>query len=1102
MAEANNFAGVLARTFITSKLTVVFIIAVTLLGILAITLTPREENPQILVPAAQVTVTLPGASAKEVEELIVTPLEGILGEMTGVDHTYGVAQNSVGVVQVQFKVGQPKEASLVKLYDRVMSNASRLPSDAGLPQIRSLDADDVPIVTVTLASRHYDDFSLKRLGDRMAERLRSLDNVSVVMVRGGQTRQISVELDPERLRAFDVSISQVYGAFSASNLSLPLKETVQEGKVAAIKLQGQFATADDVLNQIVATHQGRPITVADIATVRDGSPIEIERLSRFSYGAGDERFKAVGAEEMPAVTIAVAKKKGSNAVFVADSVLDRVERMKDAFVPKDVDVVVTRNDGKKANDAVNGLMEHLAIAVVSVSVIMVAFLGWKEALVVTVTVPLIFFITLASDLLGGVTINRVTLFALILSLGLLVDAAIVVIENIHRHYSQANPAGDVFDKQHVTIVATNEIGNATNLATLAVMMVFGSLFLITGMPGEYFYPIAYNVPVAMAASVVVAYIVVPWAANRWLSRHKVHDADEHEEHETHGRPDRLQVLYHRLIIPLQNSPTARRRLAILVAVLMTTSTLQGAWQFIRPAGVGGPQSLFGVNLGFLPKDNKNTFNLVVSMPENAAVEDTARLVRDITWVLGRDPNVVNLQSWIGFAGVPDFNALQQGTADRQGSYVAEIRVNLTDKHHRAESSIDLVRQWRHQVDAIRANYPGAKVRLVEDAPGPPLRATVLAEIHGPDAEGLRALTARVSDAFAKTYDMVDLWDSEPVDVQERRIVPDKEKAALSKVSVAQIAQVLRLIYGGEVVSRAHPADEKNPVDVRAYVPRRHEVDPTRLDRIFVDNSEGHPVPLSELVRVETGFADRPIQHKDNERVAYVGGELGKSVPLYPVLDLNARLKGIASPDGRPLRTGNLSFVRQPPDIIDGYQLLWDGEMRMTLDIYRDMGVALGAALTVVYLLLVGYYRSFIIPAIAMSAVPLGIIGIFPGHWLVGQDFSATSMVGIIALSGVVIRNSLLIIDFIQDYLRQGHPLDEAVRHAGAVRLRPILLTTLAIVLGSAIMIPDPVFGGLAISLIFGTVVSTALTVFVVPILFYLDALRRKGGGRRKTVVHG
>lgn len=1095
-----NLAGKLAHQFIASKLTIVFIVAVFLLGMLAVVLTPREENPQILVPAAQVVVPLPGASAKEVEELVVTPLEGILSEMTGVDHTYATAQNSVAVVQVQFKVGQPKEASLVKLYDRVMSNVSRLPSDAGVPQIRSLDADDVPIVTVTLASRHYDDYSLKRLADRMAERLHSLDNVSVVAVRGGHDRQISVELDPERLHAFGISINQGYAAFSSSNLSLPLKETVRDGRTQAIKLQGQFTSADDVRNQIIGVYQGRPIYVSDVATVTDGPPVEIDRLSSFAFGAGDPRFSTTGPENMPAVTIAVAKKKGANAVIVANTVLDRIERMKQDFLPKDVDVVVTRNDGQKADDAVNGLMEHLGIAVVTVSIIMMAFLGWKEALIVTVTVPLIFFVTLAADFFGGVTINRVTLFALILSLGLLVDAAIVVIENIHRHYSHADPKGDMFDKQHVTVVATNEIGNATNLATLAVMLVFSSLFLVTGMAGDYFYPIAYNVPIAMAASIVVAYIVTPWASNRWLSRHQVHKADEHEEQESHGRPDRLQLRYRRLFTPLLKSPRNRWRLAILVAVLMTASILQGAWQFIRPAGVGGPQSFFGVNLGFLPKDNKNTFNIVFYMPETAAVEETARMVRDITWTLGRDPNVENMQSWIGVAGVADFNAMQQGTADRVGAYVAEVRVNLVDKHRRSKSSIELVREWRHVVDGIRANYPGAKVRLVEDAPGPPVRSTVLAEIHGADSEGLRAMTAQVSDAFAKTYNLVDIWDSEPVDVDEHRIVPDKEKAALSKVSVAQIARVLRLVYGGDVVSRAHPADEKNPVDIRAYVPRRHEVDPGQLDRVFVDNADGHPVPLSELVRVERATTDRPIQHKDNERVSYVGGEMAEGAPLYAVLGLNARLDGIAASDGRPLRTGNLTFIRKVPDIIGGYQLLWDGEMRMTLDVYRDMSMALGAALTMVYLLLVGYYRSFIIPMIAMSAVPLGIIGIFPGHWLMGQDFSATSMVGIIALSGVVIRNSLLIIDFIQDNLRHGQSLEDAVREAGAVRLRPILLTTLAIVLGSAIMVPDPVFGGLAISLIFGTVVSTALTVFVVPTLFYLDALRRKGGGRRRAVI--
>lgn len=1094
-----NLAGRLAKAFITSKLTGVLVLGITILGVMAALLTPREENPQILVPGAVVSVSLPGASSAEVEELIVTPLEGILSEMTGVDHTYGFARNSAGVVQVMFKVGQPKEGSLVKLYDRVMANRGRLPADAGAPLVKAVDADDVPIVTVTLASHQYDDYALKRLADRMAERLRSLENVSVVTVVGGRDREISVELDPERLQAFGVTLGQVYAAFSSANLSIPLQSTVRDRRLEAVKLQGFFTSAEDVRNQIVGVHDQRPISVEDIGVVTDGPRTEVERLSRFAFGAGDRRAGGADAGEMPAVSIAVAKKKGANAVLVADAVGERIERMKRSMLPEDVHVVVTRDDGRKADDAVNTLIEHLGIAVVTVSLVLVLFLGWREALIVTVTVPLILFVTLAADLFGGVTINRVTLFALILSLGLLVDAAIVVIENIHRHYGHADAA----DREELTVFATNEIGNATNLATLAVMLVFASLFLVTGMAGDYFYPIAFNVPIAMGASVLVAYVVTPWAANRWLGRDG-HVAGDTGDAGAAARPDRLRQVYRRLVTLLQERSGARRMLAGFVALLMAASLLQGAWQFVRPSGVGGPTSTLGVALGFLPKDDKNTFNIVVSMPETAPVEETDRLVRDIGRLLAADPDVVDYQTWVGQAGVVDFNGLFRGTADRQGSHVAEIRVNLVDKHARATSSIDIVRRLRPPVDAIRTRIPGTKIQLVEDPPGPPVRATVLAEIHGPDPEGLRALSAQVFRAFADTYDMVDLSNSEPVDVLEHRIVPDKEKAALSQVSVSQIGQALQLVYGGTVLSRAHLSGEKNPVDVRAFVPRRHEVDPARLERILVANANGRPVPLSEIVKVVPARADRPVQHKDNERVTFVGGELSRSVPLYAVLDLDRRLNGIRAPDGRLLRTGNLTFKPQAPDVIDGYQVLWDGEMRVTLDIYRDMLVALGVALTFIFLLLVAYYRSFAVPAIAMASVPLGIIGIFPGHWLVGADFSATSIVGIIALSGVVIRNSLLIIDFIQDHLRQGMALEEAVKEAGAVRLRPILLTTLAIVLGSAVMVADPVFGGLAISLIFGTVVSTALTVFVVPILYYLhasaQARRRQGSAAAQDLA--
>ncbi|WP_082796894.1 efflux RND transporter permease subunit [Sphingopyxis granuli] len=1080
-----NLAGRLAKTFITSKLTIVFLAVSLLLGALAVVMTPREENPQIVVPGAMVTVALLGASAEEVDRLVVAPLEGVLSEMTGVDHSYGVAQPGVGIVQVQFKVGQPPEDSLVKLYNRVIANRGRLPADAGLPLIQAVDADDVPIVTVTLASSAYDDHGLKRLADSVAERLRSTPGVSVVSVHGGRDREISVALDPVRLQAFSITLTEARGALGASDMGLNLAGPVTSGNVERLRYSGELGSAAAVRDLVIGVRGGRTIKIGDVATVSDGPRDEVTRLSRFAFAAGDPRAK-LGEGEMPAVTIAVAKKKGENAVTVSEAVAGRVARMQANFIPRAVHVVTTRDDGQKADEAVNGLMEHLGIALVTVSFIMLLFLGWREALIVSVTVPVIFSITLGADLLGGVTINRITLFALILALGLLVDASIVVIENIHRHYHHERSDAS---KEDVTVLATNEIGGATNLATFAVMLVFAALLLVTGMAGDYFYPIAYNVPIAMLASIVVAYIVTPWAANRWIKRPAptggLLDSEDEEDGEAHGehKPDWLRDTYLRIIRPLQERSKARKALMVGTIIALVLSAAQGGWQFVRPSGVGGPVSPLGVAMGFLPKDNKNTFNIVVTAAEASPVENTARIVHDINGLLAADSLVVNYQSWIGRAGVPDFNGLMQGTSLRTGENVAEIRVNLVDKHERSKSSIDLVRDLRPKIDAIRARYPGARVRLVEDPPGPPVRATVLAELHGDDLVGLRRLARQVEAEFANTYDMVDISTSEPTEVAEWRFTPDREKAALSGVSAADVAEVLGLVYEGQIVGRAHIGPERNPVPIRAYVPRADQPDPARLEGLYVTSRDGRQIPIAELVRRTSTQADKPIQRKDNERVIFIGGELSRSVPVYAVLDLNRRLSALTAPDGQKLAVGNLSLGETAPDIVDGYQLLWSGEMRMTLDIYRDMLMALGAALTAVYFLLVAYYRSFVIPLIAMSAVPLGIIGIFPGHWLLGTDFSATSIVGIIALSGVVIRNSLLIIDFIQDNRKQGMPLAEAARMAGAVRLRPILLTTLAIVLGSAIMIPDPVFGGLAISLIFGTLASTALTVFVVPLLY-------------------
>ena len=1069
-----NPAGWFAETFIVSKMTILFILTCVLLGILAITLTPREENPQIVVPGAQVRVTLPGASSREVEELVVTPLEGILSEITGIKHTYAMAMNSIGIITVQFEVGEDKEDSLVKLYDKILGSRHLLPSDASEPIIRSIDVDDVPIVTVTLASEVYDDYALKRLADRMIERLRSLEEVSVNYVKGGRDREIRIELDPERLLAFGITLDQIQGMLSAHNLSAPVGRLVKQGENRSVFLDEFLNSAEDVRRVVAGSHLGRPIYLEDIADVIDGPPVERDTLSRFAFGPADPRFKTAHDPEMPAVILAVAKKQGTNAVLVARDIISRINRMKKNFVPSEVHVVVTRDDGEKANAAVNMLTEHLGIAVISVFIIIAVFLGIKEAILIGIAVPLILSLTLGADFMFGPTINRITLFALILSLGLLVDAAIVVIENIHRHYKNLGSG----DKRLATVLATNEIGNPTNLATIAVMLVFSSLIVVSDMMGQYFYPITFNVPIAMFTSLLVAYIVIPWASNRWLKPAGNNNKD-------HDSKTVLHRFYYFTISPLLDRPKLRICMFLLVGLLITGSIMQAAWQFIRPGGVGGQISPWCVSLAMLPKDNKNTFNITIDMPEYTPVEITDRIAREVGEMLRRYPYITNYQTYIGMTGIIDFNGLLRGTGDKRGPHVAEIRVNLVDKHDRNISSIEIVREIRRLAEPIQKRYPGSVIKMVEDPPGPPVRATVLSEIYGPDPLILREIASKVSEEYRQTYDIVEVHDTEPDDIREYRMTVDKEKAALSGVTTVQVAQALKRLVDGEILGRAHLPGEKNLVPIRLHVPRKHQIDPDLLARIFISNAQGKAVPMSELVRITYSYQDRPILHKDNERVTYVGAELHRTAPVYAVLDLDRRLDGMVIDKDNTLSTANLRLQSVPPDTIDGYQLLWDGEIRMTLDVFRDMTGALAVAISFIYLLLVGYYRSFIIPLVAMAAVPLGIAGVFPGHWLLGQHFTAASMIGVIALAGVVVRNSLLIMDFVIDYVKRGLPLYEAVREAGAVRLRPILLTTLAIVLGTAIMLTDPVFGGLAIALIFGTIASTVLTVIVVPVLIYL-----------------
>ncbi|MDE1955844.1 MAG: efflux RND transporter permease subunit [Betaproteobacteria bacterium] len=1084
-----NSAGRLARAFISSKITALVMLALTLAGVLALLVTPREYNPQIVVPAANIIVAKPGAGPREIHDLVVKPLEAIMASMSGVDHTYGYATNDFGVVTVQFKVGEDQQKSLVKMYNQLMSNLDRIPPGAMQPVVKPIDVDDVPILTVTLSSRSLDQSQLREVGTKILAHLRGTPGVSFSQVAGGAPRAVNVWISPARLAASGLSLQQVDQVLRGSNAAAPLGTVVDANRVVPVRIDSFLGGAREVGDILIGAPDGKPVYLKDVARVEDG-PEETDSLSHFAWGPAAEGRPQ--GQEMNAVTLVIAKKAGTNAVVVVDAVLRKLKTLESWALPQGVQVTVTRNDGAKADEAVNTLVEHLGVAIVSVSVLLWLFLGWREAAIVTLTVPLTLFAVLTVDLIVGETINRITLFALILSLGLLVDGAIVVIENIHRHLHHGPPG----DFVRTVVHATNEIGNPTNMATLAVILAFVPMAFVTGMMGPFMRPIPVNVPVAMIASLLLAYTVVPWAARAWLSKKAARAQLQHSEplEEEPGesgahQPDRLHRTYLRVFEPLLRSRRRRNLMLLAVLVLLMAAMLMPAWQFIRPSGMNGPLSPLGVELKMLPNDNTNSFLVEVDTPAGSSLERTDEVARAVGDVLARNPDVLDYQTFVGMAAPIDFAALVRGDDLKRGDNFAQIRVNLLPKDRRAMASHAIVQQLHEQLAPLRARFASTVIKLYETPPGPPVRSQVMAELYGPSYARLREVAGQVLGDFDRSYGMMNQDDSVTATTDEYRIVIDRSKAAQSGIVPGQVIGLLHDYLSGMGVGAVHQAGADEPVSIVVRVSRAERQSPRQLLDMPIRGAGGRIVPLGAIARVERTDLARPIYTRDQHPVVYVGGEMARSSPVYATLSLNSRLDGTRLADGTVLRTGNLGFTDTPPSDLKGYQLLWGGEMRLTLDVFRDLGSAFLVALVFIYLLLVAYYKSFMLPVIVMGAIPLTLIGVFPGHWLTQQAFTATSMIGVIALAGIVVRNSLLLIDFILDYRARGYSLEESVAQAGAVRLRPILLTALAIIFGSAIMITDPVFGGLAVSLIFGTLLSTLLTLIVIPLIYYIWQVR-------------
>ena len=1084
-----NIAGKLARMFLKNPLTSVIALVLMLMGVVALLMTPREENPQIDVPVGSVMVIYPGASSKEVQNVVVEPLERNLQAMTGVKHVYGMAMNSVGIVTVRFKIGQDKVRSMSKLYDRVMQNMDKLPKGVMPPLIRPIDIDEVPIVTFALASKKYNDVELYRIAQRLLSPLAEVQNVSIIGIKGGHKRQFNIIIDPQKLAAYHLSLGQVVMAIKGSNKDYPLGGA-EKGKYSIpVEFDGFIKSPKDVENLIVANYYNRPIYIKDIAKVEDSADFQHKHSTYFEAGKafyedpklGKAEEKYPVGEKLNQVTIFIGKKRGTNAVFVARDLLKKADELKKQL-PAGVDLYVTRDAGKKANHAVNELVYHLVISLVIIFFLLIFMLGVKEAGIVLFTVPLILAITLFIGMLAGQTINRITLFALILSLGLLVDSAIIVIENIHRHFEMGDK-----EKEYAAIYATNEIGNPTNIATLAIILAFVPMLFVTGMMGPYMQPIPFNVPVAMLASLLIAYMFTPWAAVKWLNNdHSAH----HEPFDI--RKTKTYRVFYGILNPLLTSTPKRVMFFTVLLGLLAVSLALPVFKVV----------LFKM----LPGANKNTFNITIDLPTGSSIASTTKVSNCVADILKKEPEIHDFEQFIGISGVVDFNGLLRGSSMKQAENYGEIRVNLFPKEEkRVESSINMVSRLRPIIQG-KCSFDGANIKLVEDPPGPPVIATLLMQVFGGDEEGRLKLANYIRDMYAHTKGVVDIDIMRDRQITKYKIVPDTQKAALLGITTDQIAKVLGAGIRGAVISVAHIPNEKEQVGIFVRFKKDARDSIEALDKIKIMSMTTHRlVPLKEVVKVVPTQFDGLITSKDLRKMVMVTGEMDKRGSLYALLDIFSELKDKGIPGYKIVYDGNPRLNLKAIDLKTGksYDLIWGGEWELTFDVFRDLGSAFGVAVVLIYLLMVAYYKNFRVPRIVLAAVPLTFIGVLPGHMIMNwitlgffnekTYFTATSMIGFIALAGIVVRNSLLLIDFTNELLAQGRSINEAVIEAAATRFRPIILTALAIILASFVIVLDPVWQGLAVALIFGVLASTLLSVVVVPVLYwrYLIAKHKK-----------
>ncbi|HEY5514073.1 MAG TPA: efflux RND transporter permease subunit [Geomonas sp.] len=1051
-----GFAGKIARAFIDSKLTPLIVGASLLLGLYSILATPREEEPQIVVPMVDVYLPMPGSSPQEVEQRLVAPFEKKIWEIKGVEYVYSASQPGMGIVTVRFVVGENQEQSLVNLYNKVMSNRGLLPPGSLEPLVVPKSIDDVPILSLTLWSERYDHHALRRVAQELRDELQKADNVAETEIKGGLPRELKVRLDSGRLASFGLSPLAVMGALEKANVARRAGEISSGNRDYTLDAGSFLNDAAGAKRLVVSVKDGRPVYLEDVASVSDGVQ-EPKDYVFFGLGpaAASKGIKG-GAGDYPAVTISVAKRKGANATWLAEDLVKRVEFQKGKIIPAEMQVTVTRNYGETAKDKNNELLFHMFLAAISVTILIALFMGWRAGAVAAIAIPVTLALTMFIFNRIGYTLNRITLFALIFSIGILVDDAIVVVENIHRYFTTTR-----LKPLEAAVRAVDEIGNPTMLATLAVIGSILPMGFVGGLMGPYMRPIPVGASLAMIFSLLIALTVTPYFAYRFMK------GESHFGGSAAPEESWMTGFYRRIMGALLHKKVVRYSFLSLVVLLLLLSCSLVYFKL--------------VTVKMLPFDNKSELQLIVDAPDGTTLEETARMIAEMGDALRKVPEVTDFQSYVGISSPFNFNGLVRHYYLRKGANVAEIQVNLVGKDQRKNQSHDIAKRIRPSLKAIADRY-GARLKVAEIPPGPPVLSTLVAEVYGPTQESRVAIAAKVKEIFKSTPGVVDTdWYQED-DKSSYRFEVDREKAALSGVDAADVVKTLQIAVGGSEAGLMHVAGEKEPVYINLRLPVGSRSDLSALSSVYVAGAKGN-VPLSELVHVVKGVDEKSLYRKNLKSVVYVTGDVAGVIeaPVYAILKMQKEIDKISLPGGYRIeqRAASQPWSEERPGI------KWDGEWHITYEVFRDLGAAFAAVMILIYVLVVAWFKDFTTPIVIMAPIPLTLIGILPGHALMGAFFTATSMIGFIALAGIIVRNSIILIDFAELRRREGMALDEAIIDAGAVRFRPMLLTAAAVVVGSFVILFDPIFQGLALAMMCGEIASTTLSRITIPILYFM-----------------